>query len=99
MVDEIKNRADAIRIRLVGDVKEVWQDGKRTAFIVDGTRVPLELIADYRENSLYLIPECQVWTHYETLQIFLVREARIIRHVELELSSVREHGPVEILRS
>ena len=99
MADEVKNRTDAIRIRLAGDVEDVWQEGKRTAFFVDGVQIPTELIADYRENSLYLIPECQVWTHYETLQIFLVREARIILHVELPLSVVTEHGPVEIFRS
>ena len=88
----------AMRI-LLTDVKDVWQEGKRTAFFVRGRAVPIELILDYKENALYLpmtLPE-ESWMDDRDLNLVVRQlEAPVVR---LPLDSVVEYGPVKILRS
>ena len=86
------------RIR-VTDAKDVWQEGRRTAFFVRDAQVPTELVLDYKENALYLpaILLERVWIDEQNLNLFFKwLDVPLLR---LPLDSVIEYGPVEIFRS
>ena len=60
----------ALRGRLMGETKDIWQEGRRTFFTVGGLiKVPVRVIKDYSDNALYLDPKCSVWVKNRALHI------------------------------